>query len=141
MENSLTREHSELTQARKKTKREADNKMEARAIKRYIGSSPRKMRLVVDLVRGKNVEEANTILKFSTKHAAVVVNATLNSAYSNLVNKMDTGRLSKNEVIVKECFVNEGPRMKRVLPAPQGRAYRIQKRSAHLTLVVEEVTK
>ena len=115
--------------------------MEARAIKRYIGSSPRKMRLVVDLVRGKNVEEANTILKFSTKHAAVVVNATLNSAYSNLVNKMDAGRLSKNEVIVKECFVNEGPRMKRVLPAPQGRAYRIQKRSAHLTLVVEEVTK
>ncbi len=115
--------------------------MEARAIKRHIGSSPRKMRLVIDLIRNKSVEEANTILKFSTKHAAVVVYSTLNSAYSNLVNKMDTGRLSKNEVIVKECFVNEGPRMKRVLPAPQGRAYRIQKRSAHLTLVVEEVTK
>lgn len=115
--------------------------MEARAIKRYIGSSPRKMRLVVDLVRGKNVEEANSILKFSTKHAAVVVNATLNSAYSNLVNKMDSGRLAKNEVVVKEAYVNEGPRMKRILPAPQGRAYRIQKRSAHLTLVVEELAK
>lgn len=115
--------------------------MEARAIKRYIGSSPRKMRLVVDLVRGKNVEEANAILQFSAKHAATVVNATLNSAYSNLVNKLDSGRLSKNEVVVKEAYVNEGPRMKRVLPAPQGRAYRIQKRSAHLTLVVEEVNK
>lgn len=115
--------------------------MEARAIKRYIGSSPRKMRLVIDLIRNKNIDEANTILKFSKKHAATVVYATLNSAYSNLVNKMDTGRLSKNEVIVKECFVNEGPRMKRVLPAPQGRAYRIQKRSAHLTLVVEEAAK
>ena len=115
--------------------------MEARAIKRHIGSSPRKMRLVVDLIRNKNIDEANTILKFSKKHAAVVVYATLNSAYSNLVNKLDTGRINRNEVIVKEAFVNEGPRMKRVLPAPQGRAYRIQKRSAHLTLVVEEAAK
>ena len=111
--------------------------MESRALTRYIGSSPRKMRLVVDLIRSKNVEDALAILKFSKKHPAKVVAKTLLSAYSNLVNKLDTGRINKSEVIVKEAFVNGGPSLKRMLPAPQGRAFRIQKRSAHLTLIVE----
>lgn len=113
--------------------------MEARALKRYIGTSPRKMRLVVDLVRNKRVDEAISILKFTNKAAAKVVEMTVTSAYSNLVNKLDTGRLSQNEVVIKEAYVNEGPSMKRVLPAPQGRANRIQKRSAHLTVVVEQL--
>jgi len=114
--------------------------MQARALKRYIGSSPRKMRLVVDLIRNKRVDEAISILKFTNKNAAKVVEKTLLSAYSNLMNKLDSGRISQNEVIIKEAFVNEGPSMKRVLPAPQGRAFRIRKRSAHLTLVVEQLT-
>ncbi|MEZ4691014.1 MAG: 50S ribosomal protein L22 [Ignavibacteria bacterium] len=98
--------------------------MEARALKRYIGTSPRKMRLVVDLVRNKRVDEAISILKFTNKAAAKVVEMTVTSAYSNLVNKLDSGRLSQNEVVI-EAYVNEGPSMKRVLPAPQGRANRI----------------
>ena len=113
--------------------------MEARAITRFIGSSPRKMRLIVDLIRNQNVEDALSILKFSKKHPAKVVEKTLVSAFSNLIRKLDTGRINKDEVIVKQAFVNGGPSLKRMLPAPQGRAYRIQKRSAHLTLVVENI--
>jgi large subunit ribosomal protein L22 len=115
--------------------------MESRALTRYVGSSPRKMRLVVDLIRNRNVDEAIAILKFTNKNAAKVVEKTLISAYSNLVKKMDTGRVNRNEVIVKRAFVNEGPSLKRMLPAPQGRAYRIRKRSSHLTLVVEHLEK
>ena len=109
---------------------------EARAQQRYIGSSPRKMRLVVDLLRGKSVEEGLSLMKFSKKHASNIVYKTLNSAYSNLVNKIDTGKLNMDEVYVTEAYVNEGPSIKRMLPAPQGRAYRIRKRSAHLTITV-----
>ena len=113
--------------------------MEARALKRHIGSSPRKMRLVVDLIRNKRVDEAIGILKFTNKNAAKVVEQTLASAYSNLQNKLDSGRLSQGDVVIKEIFVNGGPSMKRILPAPQGRAFRIQKRSAHLTIIVEQL--
>jgi large subunit ribosomal protein L22 len=113
--------------------------MESRALTRYVGSSPRKMRLVVDLIRNRNVDEALAILKFTNKNAAKVVEKTLISAYSNLVRKLDTGRINKNEVVVKRAFVNEGPSLKRMLPAPQGRAFRIRKRSSHLTLVVEHL--
>jgi len=113
--------------------------MESRALTRYVGSSPRKMRLVIDLIRNRNVDEALAILKFTNKNAAKVVEKTLISAYSNLVRKLDTGRINKNEVVVKRAFVNEGPSLKRMLPAPQGRAYRIRKRSSHLTLVVEHL--
>lgn len=117
----------------------SNNFMEARALKRYIGSSPRKMRLVIDLIRNKRVDEAISVLRFTNKHASKVVEQTLISAYNNLLNKLDSGRLNKNEVLIKEVYVNGGPSMKRVLPAPQGRAFRIRKRSAHLTLVVEQI--
>lgn len=113
--------------------------MEAKAIKRYIPSSPRKMRLLVDLIRNKSVEDGVNILKFSKKHAAKVVEKTMISAYSNLIKKLDTGRLNRNEVMIKEAFVDGGPVLKRMLPAPQGRAYRIRKRSAHLTIIVENI--
>jgi len=113
--------------------------MEARAIKRFIGSSPRKMMLVVDLIRNKTVDEAISILKFSKKHPAKVIEKTLVSAYTNLVNKLDTGRIDRHEVYIKEAKVDGGPSLKRVLPAPQGRAFRIKKRSAHLTLVVKQI--
>jgi len=113
--------------------------MEARAIKRYIGSSPRKMRLVVDLIRKKSVKQGLSILKFSKKHPAKEVEKTLKSAYSNLVNAADTGKIDMDEVFVKEAFVDGGPSTKRMLPAPQGRAYRIRKRSAHLTIIVENI--
>lgn len=113
--------------------------MESRAVKKYIGSSPRKMRLVTDLIRNKTVKEGLAILQYSKKHPAKDVEKTLKSAYNNLMNALDTGKLDTEDVFVKEIFVNGGPTMKRMLPAPQGRAYRVRKRSAHLTIIVENV--
>lgn len=112
--------------------------MEAKAIKRYIQSSPTKMRLVVDLIRGKSVNEALNILHFSPKHASKVVEMTLRSAVSNLTNKLDAGKVDEKDIFVKTVFVDGGPVLKRMLPAPQGRAYRVRKRSNHLTIVVAE---
>jgi large subunit ribosomal protein L22 len=110
--------------------------MEARAINRYIGTSPRKMRLVIDLIRGKSVDEALNILHYSPKHASRVAEKVLRSAVSNLQNKDEAGRLEPGEMIVKEAYVDVGMVMKRVLPAPMGRAFRVRKRSNHVTIVV-----
>ena len=110
--------------------------MEARAIKRYSKGSPRKMRQVVDLIRNQTVHDAVAILKFSKNHSAEIVEKAVVSAYHNLENKLDTGRLSQDDVFVSEAFVNGGPSYKRILPAPQGRAFRIRKRTAHLTIIV-----
>lgn len=112
--------------------------MEARAVNRFIGTSPRKMRLVIDLVRGKNVEEALSILHFTPKHAARTAERVLRSAISNFENKSESGRVDVSSLYVKEAFVDGGPTMKRVLPAPQGRAYRMRKRSNHITIVVAQ---
>lgn len=108
--------------------------MEARAIKRNTRSSPRKMRLVVDLIRGKSAGEALSLLKFSDKDAATTCELTLRSAINNLQQK-DAG-VDPESIYVKEAFVDPGPTMKRISPAPMGRAYRIRKRSHHLTIVV-----
>lgn len=110
--------------------------MEARAIKRYSKGSPRKMRQVVDLIRNQTVHDAVAILRFSKNHSAEVVEKAVVSAYHNLENKLDTGRLSQDDVFVSEAFVNGGPSYKRILPAPQGRAFRIRKRTAHVTIIV-----
>lgn len=112
--------------------------MEAIAKKRYIPSSPMKMRLVVDLIRGKSVETALNILHFTSKHAAKVVEKTLRSAVSNFANKTETGKVDEKEIFIKSIFVDGGPVTKRILPAPQGRAFRIRKRSNHLTVVVTD---
>lgn len=111
---------------------------EARAIKKYIPGSPRKMRLVADMIRGKNVEEALNILHFSTKHASKVCETTLRSALSNLMNAKDGGRVQPENVFVSAIMVDGGPAAKRVLPAPMGRAFRVRKRTNHLTIVVSE---
>jgi large subunit ribosomal protein L22 len=110
--------------------------MEARAINRYIGSSPRKMRLMIDLIRGKSVDEALHILHFAPKHASKVAEKVLRSAVSNLQNKDGAGRLETDQMYVKTVFVDVGMTMKRISPAPMGRAFRIRKRSHHLTIVV-----
>ena len=113
--------------------------MEARATKKYIRCSPRKMRLVIDLIRGKNAFDAMNILHFNTKLAATDAEAVLRSAISNLsnVSEAEGNVFSPEEVKVKAAWVNPGPAMKRILPAPMGRAYRMKKRSNHLTIVVE----
>ncbi len=110
--------------------------MEATAINRYINSSPRKMRLVIDLIRGLSVDKALETLHFSKKSASKDAEKTLRSAVSNLLNQDDATRLEPSDLIVSEVFVNQGPTIKRISPAPMGRAYRIRKRSCHLTIVV-----
>jgi large subunit ribosomal protein L22 len=112
--------------------------MEAKAINRYIGTSPRKMRLVIDLIRGKGVEEALSILHFTTKAAAKTAEQVLRSAISNVQNKEESGRVDTATLYVKEAFVNGGAMAKRVLPAPMGRAFRVRKRSNHITIVVAQ---
>jgi large subunit ribosomal protein L22 len=107
---------------------------EARALLKNIHSSPRKMRLVIDLIRGKSADEALGILRFNTHHAAVDALKVLNSAVANLKYKDEF--IDEDTIFVKEVFVNMGPTMKRMLPAPMGRAYRVRKRSNHLTIVV-----
>lgn len=110
--------------------------MEAKATHKYIGSSPRKMRLVIDLIRGVSADKALEILHFHPKHASKDAVKVLRSAISNLFNKNEDNRMDPSDLIVKEAFVNQGPSLKRVLPAPMGRAYRVKKRSNHLTIVV-----
>lgn len=110
--------------------------MEARAIHRYIGSSPRKMRLVIDLIRGMSVEKAIEVLHFQPKHASKDAEKVLRSAVANLMQKDETTRHEPSDFFVKEAYVNQGPTLKRISPAPMGRAYRIRKRSCHLTIVV-----
>ncbi len=112
--------------------------MEVKAINRYVGSSPRKMRLVVDLIRGKGVEEALSILHFMPKHAAKDVEKVLRSAISNYQNREETGRVDTSTLYVKSVFVDGGPTAKRILPAPMGRAFRMRKRSNHITVVVAQ---
>lgn len=110
--------------------------MEAQAINRFMGTSPRKMMIVIDLIRGRGVEDALTILHFSPKHAAKTAEKVLRSAISNLQSKDEGGRVDTATMFVKEVFVDGGPMVKRIRPAPMGRAFRVRKRSHHLTIVV-----
>jgi large subunit ribosomal protein L22 len=112
--------------------------MESRAIQRYIGTSPRKMRLVVDMIRGLSVDDAIGCLHFSPKHSSTVVEKVIRSAISNLMNQDETKKIDTANLYVKKAYVDEGPTVKRMLPAPMGRAYRIRKRSNHVTIVVAE---
>jgi large subunit ribosomal protein L22 len=112
--------------------------METKAINRYIGTSPRKMRLVIDLIRGKGVEEALSILHFTTKHAAKTAERVLRSAISNAQNKEESGRVDTATLFIKKAFVDGGAMTKRVMPAPMGRAFRVRKRSNHITIVLAQ---
>ena len=112
--------------------------MEAKSINRYVGTSPRKMRLVVDLIRGKAVEEALSMLHFVPKHAAKTAEKVLRSAISNYQNKDEAGRVDTATLFIKTAFVDGGPMAKRVLPAPMGRAFRVRKRSHHITIVIAQ---
>ncbi|TDN79996.1 LSU ribosomal protein L22P [Salegentibacter sp. 24] len=101
-------------------------------------TSPRKMRLVADLVRGEKVERALQILKFSTKEASGRLEKLLLSAIANWQSKNEDANIEEAELFVKEIRVDGGAMLKRLRPAPQGRAHRIRKRSNHVTLVLGE---
>lgn len=99
-------------------------------------TSPRKMRLVADLIRGVDVDRALSILKFTNKDAAGRLEKLLLSAIANWQTKNEGARLEDSNVVVTEIKVDGGRQLKRLRPAPQGRGYRIRKRSNHVTLVV-----
>ena len=111
--------------------------MEAVARLRNYPTSPRKMRLLADLVRGLNVEDALNILKFSTKHPSVPLEKLLLSAVANWKVKNEGVDLAEANLYVKTIFVDGGRVLKRMRPAPQGRAYRVRKRSNHVTIIVD----
>jgi large subunit ribosomal protein L22 len=110
--------------------------MEARATAKYIRVSPQKARLVIDLIRGKNAGKAINILRFTKKRVAQEIEKVLRSAIANAEQKSEN--VDVDRLVVVRAHVNEGPRAKRIRPAPMGRAYRYQRRMSHITVVVEE---
>src|SRR5579872_2260232 len=108
--------------------------MQARAEARYIRTSPQKARLVIDLIRGQKAGDAINILRTTNKRIAPSVEKVLRSAIANAENR--SSDVDVDKLLVTECYVNEGPRMKRVRPAPMGRAYRYQRRMAHIVVEV-----
>jgi len=112
--------------------------MEAVAKLKNCPTSPRKMRLLADLIRGQRVEKALGILKFNAKQDnAIRLEKLLLSAIANWSQKNEGSRVEESELIVKTVFVDIAPMLKRMRPAPQGRGYRVRKRSNHVTLVVD----
>jgi large subunit ribosomal protein L22 len=113
--------------------------MEARAISRFVRQSPRKMRLVVDLIRGKSVGEAYALLQYSKKRAAEQIDKTLRSAVANARNKADEGgpMVDVDDLYVKEAYINEGPRLKRWRAAAMGRAAPMEHPTSHVIIVVD----
>jgi large subunit ribosomal protein L22 len=114
--------------------KEAD--MEAVAKGKYIRGSARKMRQVVDLVRGRNVEEALNILRFTRKKSSLILEKVVRSAVANAMNIHGDKIHDPNELTIAEVMCDEGPTMKRIRPRAMGRAYRIRKRSCHVTVRV-----
>src|SRR5438094_10016220 len=110
--------------------------MDARATAKYIRVSPQKARLVIDLIRGKNGGEAINILRFTKKRVSGQVEKVLRSAIANAAHKSES--VDVDRLVVSRAYVDEGPRLKRVRPAPMERAYRYQRRMSHITVVVEE---
>ncbi len=112
--------------------------MQAKAEARYIRTSPQKIRLVVDLIRGQKAGDAINILRTTNKRIAPSVEKVLRSAIANAENRSNDVDVDK--LFVTEAYVNEGPRMKRVRPAPMGRAYRYQRRMSHIVVKVGDKT-
>src|SRR6266853_6168551 len=114
--------------------------MEFRAEMRYLRVSPQKARLVLELIKGRKVEEARNTLLFTKKRVAAHVGKLLQSALdnANFLSAEKNLDVDLDNLYVKNAIANEGPRMKRIRPAPQGRAYRYQRRIAHITLVLAQ---
>jgi large subunit ribosomal protein L22 len=104
---------------------------------RNCPTSPRKMRLVADMIRGLEVNKALDILKFSSKEASKKVEKLLLSAISNWQTKNETEKIEDHDLFVSEVFVDSARMLKRIQPAPQGRAHRIRKRSNHVTIFID----
>lgn len=110
--------------------------MESRCVAKYIRIAPRKMRLVADLVRGRSVNDAIGLLKFTPKSGARPTLKAIQSAVANIVNRDDARDVNPDQLVVKTIFVDEGPTFRRFLPRAMGRATPIRKRMSHLTVAV-----
>ncbi len=109
--------------------------MEARAKATFVRITPRKVKIVLDLIRNKPVDVAMAIVQNTSKAACEPLEKLLKSAIANAENNFN---MNKNDLYVAECFVCPGPTLKRIRPRAQGRAYRIEKRTSHITLVLKE---
>lgn len=109
--------------------------MEAKAHLQFVRIAPRKARLVADLIRGKNVGEAISILRHTPRAASPILEKLLNSAVANAEHNYS---MDPNKLVISQLYVNEGPTMKRFQPHAQGRAFSIFKRTSHITLAVAE---
>lgn len=114
------------------------NKMEAVAKLRNYPTSPRRMRLLADVIRGLDVEKALALLEFHPQHSATPLGKLLKSAISNWEQKNSGQSAADSSLIVKTIFVDGARMVKRLRPAPQGRAYRVRKRSNHVTIIVDK---
>ncbi len=123
--------------AKKEAFKEANKTGPATAYLKDVPSSPRKMRLVADMIRGERVSKALSLLKYEAKYPAARLEKLLLSAISNWETKNTDMKLEEADLFVKEIFVDGGRQLKRLRPAPQGRAHRIRKRSNHVTLIVD----
>ena len=129
---------SQKSRARSERHREEARVAPARAIQRGTRQSPYKMRLVIDQIRGMDVNDALALLKFSKKHAAKQIAKVLSSAVANAEQKArkTNEAIDVDELYVQKAIVNEGPKLKRFMPAAMGRATPIQKRTSHVEIVV-----
>ncbi len=110
--------------------------MESRAVARYVRISPYKTRLVVDLIRGKKVDEALKILKFTKKRSARIVEKVIRSA---MANALQDSKIDVDNLFIKRIYVDEGPMLKRYRPMSMGRVGRIRRRTSHITVVLDEM--
>jgi|SRR3984885_2175246 large subunit ribosomal protein L22 len=122
------------------TATELQGQIQGMANARFIRVSPQKARLVIDLIRGQRAEDALQTLRFTKKRVAKEIEKTLRSAIANAERKADDAgtSLDVDQLFVTSCFVNEGPRWKRMRPAPMGRGFRYQKRTSHIVVNVAE---
>lgn len=109
--------------------------MEARAVAKYVRTTPRKVRLVADIVRGKKVGDALHVLSFTPKAGAKLVSKVIKSAVANAVQKKG---IDVDTLFIKSILIDGGPSLKRIRPRPMGRANRVLKRTSHITVVLEE---
>lgn len=128
---------SRKRQRAEKIKEERKNKY--MAVLKNCPTSPRKMRLVADMIRGEEVNKALDILKYSPKEASRKVEKLLLSAIANWQNKNEGARVEESNLFVKEIYVDSARILKRIRPAPQGRAHRIRKRSNHVTMILDSL--
>ena len=126
-------------------KKDRAEKLKEERVNKYVAvlkncpTSPRKMRLVADMIRGEDVNKALDMLKYSPKEASRKVEKLLLSAIANWQNKNEGARVEDSNLFIKEIFVDSGRMLKRIRPAPQGRAHRIRKRSNHVTMILDSL--